>query len=104
MKTLKTVSGRTKQIEEYPQESEYPGQFTQKDVMGLDQEGRIVINPFQERDPDYLFGLTLCCDAFDKGAENGSVCRCCYGPESGSYLWKEEDGSFPGLDPVESIT
>lgn len=103
MKTLKTVSGRTKQIPDFPKEAEYPGQFTENDVKGLDQEGRIVVDMFHGKPADYLFGLTLCCNAFDKGVENGVVCRCCYGSEHGHYLWATEHGNFPKLDPVESI-
>lgn len=112
MKILKTVSGRTKQIPDFPQKQGYPGQVTESCVAGLDPDGRIVIDPWGERnksyDPEdrarYLFGLTLCCNASDKGTEHGVVCRGCYSShDTGSYLYQAQDGSFPELDPVESI-
>lgn len=72
----------------------------------------------------FLFGLTLCCNASDTGIDSGIVCRGCYGfpgewvPEdtnrrgevvpahyadAGNYLYKEDDGTFPGLDPLDRI-
>jgi hypothetical protein len=92
-------------------------------VAGLDEEGRIVVDnfdafhapyvPWTSKDLEtyvshpFLFGLTLCCDAYDKGMEDGIYCRACYGEkmgdEAGHYLYKAEDGSFPGLDPVEVV-
>lgn len=55
-------------------------------VVGLDPEGRVVVDITSEMGLDngqpYLFGLTLCCDAFDKGMENGVFCRACYGEKS----------------------
>lgn len=49
-------------------------------VAGLDPEGRIVVH-FYPDSPDggWRFGLTLCCDASDKGGQSGVVCRGCYG-------------------------
>ena len=113
MKTLKTVSGRIKQIPDFPQKQEYPGQVTESCVAGLDPDGRIVIDQWDARgqpyNPDsparFLFGLTLCCNASDKGTEHGVVCRGCYSNnDTGSYLFRAQDGSFPELDPVESIS
>lgn len=52
-------------------------------VVGLDPEGRVIVDITSElgtKDGQpYLFGLTLCCDAFDKGMEDGVGCRSCYG-------------------------
>lgn len=109
MKTLKTVSGKTKQIPDFPKEAEYPGQITEADVVGLDLDGRIVVDVFHVRGKEYnpnsyLFGLTLCCNAFDKGTEHGVVCRGCYGLDSGKYIWIDSQGEFPGIDFVESIS
>lgn len=55
----------------------------------------------------YLFGLTLCCNAYDKGSMDGVVCCACYGDNEtgadiGAYLPLTADG-FVGLDPVASI-
>lgn len=81
-------------------------------VAGLDSEGRIVVDDFAARTSNplvragltmrpFMFGLTLCCNASDKGVEDGVACRGCYGMEEiGSYLHKADDGTFPGLDPV----
>lgn len=108
MKTLTTVSGRTKQIPDFPQKQEYPDQVTESDVVGLDLDGRIVVDLFHVRGKEYnpnnyLFGLTLCCNASDKGTEHGTVCRRCYGHEHGKYIWIDSQGEFPGVDAVESI-
>lgn len=82
-------------------------------ICGLDEDGRIVVDNFGTREKPYesgqfLFGLTLCHDASDKGVESGIVCRACYGDASngadvGNYLWRDPDGSFPGLDPIKSL-
>lgn len=45
------------------------------EVLGLDDEGRIVVKTTFGT----IFGLTLCCNAFDKGIDTGVVCRACYG-------------------------
>lgn len=51
-------------------------------VVGLDADGRIVM----QMGEDYTFGLTLCCNAYDKGVEDGVVCRACYSDyDIGSY-------------------
>jgi len=105
MNTMMTESGRTKVIPDrfMREKQEYPGQLTRDKIAGLDSEGRIVVDMFDARNGsgDYLFGLTLCCNASDKGTEMGVVCRGCYSSHDvGSYLWKAEDGSFPGLDRV----
>lgn len=81
-----------------------------ENLCGLDPEGRIVIDNFDALNQPYsehwmtrpfLFGLTLCCNASDKGVEDGVVCRACYGEESGSYLYMQSNGTFPGLDRVK---
>lgn len=103
-----------------------PERLEPKRVVGLDQDGRIVVDDFDafNREPElreyadgqkirhtpFLFGLTLCCDASDKGIDVGVVCRGCYGfpgemvdgkeADTGSYLYKH-DGGFPGLDPLD---
>lgn len=80
-------------------------------IAGIDDEGRIVVDDFDARNAKangrtrpFMFGLTLCCQASDKGVEDGIVCRGCYGyDETGKYLFKESDGSFPELDPIKSL-
>lgn len=80
-------------------------------VAGLDEDGRIVVDHFDARNDEkpqfgtpFMFGLTLCCNASDKGVEDGVVCRGCYGDaDTGNYLFREADGTFPGLDPVARI-
>lgn len=106
MSRIVTVSGRSRDL---------PDDLEHRRVAGLDPEGRIVVDDFDARNrpadqPEgalgapFLFGLTLCCNASDKGVEDGVVCRGCYGyDEVGAYLFREPDGSFPGLDPVASI-
>lgn len=76
-------------------------------VVGFDQAGRIVVNDFDAFNPNasndvFLFGLTLCCNASDKGVEDGIVCRGCYGyHETGNYLFRSH--GFPGFDPLTQI-
>jgi outer membrane receptor for monomeric catechols len=49
-------------------------------VLGLDADGRIVVNYYpDDEDGGWTFGLTLCCNASNKGIESGVVCRACYG-------------------------
>lgn len=91
-------------------------------IAGLDEDGRIVVDDFNAREAPYvkrepgftgylhepfMFGLTLCCQASDKGCEDGIFCRACYGSapnaDAGNYLYKEADGSFPGLDPIAEL-
>lgn len=90
-------------------------------IAGLDPDGRIVVDDFDARNSEpevrgpyadgrsyvhrpFMFGLTLCCQASDKGVEDGIVCRGCYSyEETGNYLYKEDDGSFPGLDPIADL-
>lgn len=100
-----TKSGRIKAL---------PEGLDQSRVAGLDDEWRIVVDDFDARNAEpiavgngilmqpHMFGLTLCCNASDKGVEDGVVCRGCYGyDETGNYLFREPDGEFRGLDPVE---
>lgn len=47
-------------------------------VVGLDRDGRVVLDMGSHK-----FGLTLCCNAFDKGTESGVCCRACYGTKGG---------------------
>lgn len=99
MATIVTESGRTKRL---------PVALSPTRVAGLDEDGRIVVDDFgarnDPRDGAFMFGLTLCCNASDKGIEDGVVCRGCYSyDETGSYLFRAPDGSFPGLDPVSKI-
>jgi hypothetical protein len=80
-------------------------------VAGLDPEGRIVVDDFDARNAEpttgsgftmqpFMFGLTLCCNASDKGVESGIVCRGCHDDiDVGNYIYRAADGSFPGLDP-----
>jgi hypothetical protein len=105
MTTITTTSGRTAAL---------PKDLDLARVAGLDPEGRIVVDDFNARNADptrkgdeapFMFGLTLCCNASDKGAEYGVVCRGCYGSdEVGAYLYRADDGTFPGLDPIVGET
>lgn len=93
MATIVTASGRTRAL---------PDHVNPDEVVGLDPDGRIVV--YEPWMSDYAFGLTLCCDAYDKGAEWGIVCRACYGDEeAGAYLWRDADGGFEGLDPLTKV-
>lgn len=68
-------------------------------VLGRDPEGRIVVR-FYPHSPDggWTFGLTLCCNAVDKGVEDGVVCRGCYGDtDVGVYSPRVAD-AFLGWD------
>lgn len=101
MTTLHTAGGQHKLIPE-----EWADDLDR--LHGLDREGRIVVDNYdasgRPHDHEFLFGLTLCCNASDKGTEHGVVCRGCYSPgEVGNYLFATEDGHFPGLDPVIHI-
>lgn len=102
--TITTRSSRTRTL---------PENLDPTRVAGLDPEGRIVVNDFDARNASgikvgehtlmpYMFALTLCCDASDKGVEDGVVCRGCYGTapnaDAGDYLFRAPDGTFPGLD------
>ena len=105
--TITTESGRTKVL---------PDTLELHRVAGLDREGRIVVDDSDARNAEpsvvaghtiapFMFGLTLCCNASDKGVESGVVCRGCYGEtDVGNYLYREPDGSFPELDPIASST
>lgn len=101
MTTIRTIGGRTRRL---------PDHVDLDGVRGLDPEGRIVVDPFPGhlQPPEYLFALTLCCDAYDKGSMGAVVCRACYGaaPDAdiGDYLFRRDDGTYPGLDPVEEVT
>lgn len=96
MSTLVTVSGRRREL---------PEGLDPKRVAGVDEDSRIVMaDPEGDEAPPFLFGLTLCCNAYDKGVEHGIVCRGCYGDDDiGNYLWRDEDGDYYGLDPVDHI-
>lgn len=97
--TIVTQSGRTRTL---------PVGLEPERVAGLDQAGRIVVDDFNARaekpGSSFMFGLTLCCNAYDKGAGDAVVCRGCYSEgEVGSYLYRSSDGTFPGLDPVKEL-
>jgi hypothetical protein len=116
MTTIVTASGARREL---------PESIDLEKVAGLDMEGRIVVDWFDARNPEnvpvmreyadgqkfldrpHLFGLTLCCNASDKGTEFGVVCRACYGAkrnaDEGWYLFKEDDGTFPDLDPTVEV-
>jgi len=52
-------------------------------VLGLSAEGRVVV---QSEGMPWTFGLTLCCNAYDKGMEDGAGCRACYSlDDAGEY-------------------
>jgi hypothetical protein len=109
MTTIRTASGRTRVL---------PSYVDPATAAGLDEEGRLVVDNFSARTSTiehhpggtvrpFLFGLTLCCNASDKGCEDGVFCRACYGSkpnaDTGHYLFMADDGTFPGLDPVASV-
>lgn len=105
MTTITTQSGRTQPL---------PQHVDATIVVGLDDEGRIVVDQFgaltskvpadaPRSEQPHLFGLTLCCHAWDTATEDGVVCRSCYDEvDTGHYIFRVE-GTFPGLDPVASI-
>lgn len=101
-----TLSGKAFEAPEWLQKDHASSHHGGTRIKGLDPLGRIVVFSSDlwgdDTAPRFLFGLSLCCNAFDKGVETGVVCRRCYGPESGSYLFRAEDGSYPGLDPLVS--
>jgi hypothetical protein len=66
-------------------------------VLGLDADGRVVVDLDTDCGGGH-FGLTLCCDAFDKGVEDGVVCRACYdGWDIGMY-------DAVVVDPATNVT
>lgn len=100
--TITTRSGRTKVL---------PDNLEPSRVAGLDEDGRIVVDDFDARHDrnGHMFGLTLCCNAYDKGYDDGVYCRGCAGgapaPDGGNNLFRAADGSFPGLDEkVSEVT
>jgi hypothetical protein len=93
MTAVRTASGARKEL---------PATLDPERVVGLDLDGRIVVKVTD--DAPFLFGLTLCCNAFDKGVEGGVVCRACYGDSDiGHYLYPDDTGSFPDLDPIVGL-
>jgi hypothetical protein len=86
-------------------------------IVGLDPDGRLVVDTFGdafhpdrrkiEQSTPFLFGLTLCCNAYDKGGECDVYCRACYGgaanADAGAYLYMAADGTYPGFDPAVSV-
>lgn len=104
--TIRSASGTIRRL---------PDQLDPRRVAGLDEAGRIVVDDFDARNAEarkvggymsypFMFGLTLCCDASDKGVEDGVVCRGCYGTapnaDEGNYLFRWPDAGLVGLDPV----
>lgn len=105
MLTFTTQSGRTFEVKD---------DFYQPErIVGLDPDGRIVVDTFNvltsetPSSRDFVFGLTLCHQASDKGYEDGIYCRACGGAgpnaDAGNYLYRAPDGTFPGLDPIVAI-
>lgn len=94
--SIRTESGRTRILPEH---------LAPEQVAGLDEDGRIVVK--SPEDAPFLFGLTLCCNAYDKGYSDGVYCRRCAGSErnadQGNYLFPV-NGTYPGLDPVKEIS
>ena len=82
-------------------------------IVGLDasEDHRIVVDDFDAvakatadpgvafRDAPFVFALTACCNASDKGVEDGIVCRGCYGyDEVGDYMhWLGPEQGFSGV-------
>ncbi len=83
---MTTASGRTREV---------PAHVDTDTIVGLDPEGRIAV---REDWMSSAFGLTLCCDAWDKGVEDGVVCRACYGGDRGAYLFDDE------VDPISHLS
>lgn len=104
MTTIITKAGRAVHL---------PDALDHNRVAGIDIEGRIVVDDFDARNAEpsavlgtpFMFGLTLCCNASDKGYEDGVFCRACAGgkpnADEGNYLFRQQDGTFPGLDPLD---
>lgn len=98
MTQIKTASGRTRRVAPH---------VDINTIVGLDSEGRIVVR--ESWMDGYAFGLTLPgpgCEGFawDKGVEDGVVCRRCYGTHDvGSYLFADADGNYRGLDPIVEL-
>lgn len=72
-------------------------------VVGLDRDGRILVNDFAKGEDGWLFGLTLCCNASDKGTETGIACRGCYGTDDvGEYYYASHYPNYEGViaDPI----
>lgn len=71
-------------------------------VIGLDPEGRVIVDDGL----GLTFGLTLCCNAYDKGIEDGVVCRRCYGTSDiGSYNPEVADAiDSPAPDPTKRLS
>lgn len=95
MATITTKSGRTATLMAHVDQSL---------VLGLDRDGRIVMDSTDD-DCGFLFALTLCCQAYDKGASDGVVCRSCYGMDDvGAYLFIDpKSGACPDLDVLVSL-
>lgn len=103
MTQIKTASGRTRRVAPHVDTTT---------ILGLDEDGRVVVQEdWMKKEPDaYAFGLTLPgpgCEGFawDKGVEDGVVCRRCYGTHDvGNYLFfRDEAGNFVGLDPLVEL-
>lgn len=103
--SIRTASGKTSRV---------PDHVDLRKIVGLDSEGRIVVDDYRAfatppAAPDsltrpFLFALSACCAAYDKGGESGVYCRSCYGDEAGDYLFfRNADGSWLGLDPMVEI-
>lgn len=67
--TVRFESGATREV------------YNPDHIVGLSADGRIVVDDGY----GYLFGLTLCCNAYDKGYSDGVFCRKCGGDDAGEY-------------------
>lgn len=79
---------------------------TKYPIVGLDPQGRVIVDLTSEMGTKdgkpYLFGLTLCCDGFDKGYEDGVFCRSCGGanqPFDIGSNWPEVTDPFDSSTP-----
>lgn len=81
-------------LERATQERSLPEGMASQDVLGWDQaESRWVVASSFGGVP---FGLTICCNAYDKGAEDGIVCRRCYGTaDTGRYYFGWSETAYP---------
>jgi hypothetical protein len=104
-------------------EKEFKSAIDWTRIVGLDWDRRVVVNDFDAFREDrasrtvnyggiastespFLFGLTLCCNASDKGTDWGVCCRSCYGDsdnaDEGSYIFMDAERTYD-FDPADVV-